>query len=205
MVSEPAGPGTPSAEPSAPHKAPHKAPPQAPPPLAVVLTGVSGSGKSTVGRLLAARLRWEWADGDSFHSAENIAKMVGRHPLTDADRLPWLAGIGRWIDQETALGRSVVVACSALKRRYRDALRADRPQVRVVYLAVDPDALRSRMDARRGHLFAASMLAGQLADLEPPTPDEAVAVVRSRESPGATVDEVIAAQHLQRFVRPPTG
>ncbi len=192
MVSEPAVPSAPWARSS----------PAAP--LAVVLAGVSGSGKSTVGQLLAARLHWQWADGDSFHSAANIAKMAARHPLTDSDRLPWLAEIGRWIGQETSQGRSVVVACSALKRDYRDVLRAGHPQVRIVYLAVDPDTLRSRMNARRGHMFAAEMLAGQLADLQPPTPDEDVAVVRSQESPEATVDEVIAVEQLERFCQGPT-
>lgn len=170
----------------------------------MVVAGVSGSGKSTVGRLLAERLGWKWADGDSFHSAANIDKMIGRRPLTDADRLPWLAEIGAWIGQETRAGRSVVVACSAIKRSYRDALRHGRPQVRVVYLHVDPDILRSRMNARRNHMFVVEMLASQLTDLQPPKPDEGVPVVKSQGSPAETVEAVIEALHLEPYLQTAT-
>ena len=138
-----------------------------PSPPAVVLIGVSGSGKTTVGALLAKRLGWIFADGDRFHSPENIAKMMALKPLTDADRSPWLAEIGGWIDREAEQSQACVVACSALKRVYRDVLRDGRPQVRLVYLVVPSERLRTRMLAREGHMFAADMLASQLAILEP--------------------------------------
>lgn len=163
---------------------------------AVVLIGVSGSGKTTVGALLAQRLGWVFADGDRFHSPENIAKMTALKPLTDEDRSPWLAAIGRWIDEEGARGRPCVVACSALKRVYRDVLRDGRPQVRLVYLVVPAERLRARMLAREGHMFAADMLAGQLAVLERPTVNEGVYPVRSMPTPAQTVDSVIRALGL---------
>jgi len=172
--------------------------PQAPP--AVVLIGVSGSGKTTVGALLAKRLGWIFADGDRFHSPENIAKMMALKPLTDRDRSPWLAEIGSWIDQEGEQGQACVVACSALKRVYRDVLRDGRPQVRLVYLAVPSERLRTRMLAREGHMFAADMLASQLAILERPTPDEGVCQVKSMPTPAQTVDAVIRSVHLEPFV-----
>lgn len=166
---------------------------------AVVLIGVSGSGKTTVGALLAKRLGWVFADGDRFHSPENIAKMMALKPLTDEDRSPWLAAIGRWIDEEGERGRPCVVACSALKRVYRDVLRDGRPQVRLVYLVVPSERLRARMLAREGHMFAADMLAGQLAVLERPTVNEGVYPVKSMPTPTQTVDSVIRALGLESF------
>jgi gluconokinase len=170
------------------------------PPPAVVVIGVSGSGKTTVGALLAKRLGWDFADGDRFHSPANIAKMMALKPLTDADRSPWLAQIGGWIDAQAEQGAACVVACSALKRVYRDVLRDGRPQVRMVYLAVPPERLRTRMLAREGHMFAADMLASQLAILERPTADEGVHMVKSQPTPSQTVDLVVASGHLERFV-----
>lgn len=172
---------------------------------AVVLIGVSGSGKTTVGALLAKRLGWVFADGDRFHSPENIAKMMALKPLTDEDRSPWLAAIGRWIDEEGEQGRPCVVACSALKRVYRDVLRDGRPQVRLVYLVVPAERLRARMLAREGHMFAADMLAGQLAVLERPTVNEGVYPVRSMPTPTQTVDSVIRALGLEAFAAAADG
>ncbi len=175
-------------------------PPAESPPPAVVLIGVSGSGKTTVGALLAKRLGWIFADGDRFHSPENIAKMTALKPLTDADRSPWLSRIGTWLDAEAAQGHSCVVACSALKQVYRDVLRDGRPQVRLVYLVVPSERLRTRMLAREGHMFAADMLASQLAILERPTPDEGVYQVKSMPTPAQTVEAVIRAAHLEQFL-----
>src|SRR5436190_17177984 len=103
------------------------------PPIVIVM-GVSGSGKTTVGALLAGQLGWLYAEADDFHPRSNVEKMAAGHPLTDEDRWPWLEAIGRWIDARRAAHESGVVTCSALKRSYRDMLRKDRPEVRVVYL-----------------------------------------------------------------------
>jgi gluconokinase len=166
----------------------------------VVVTGVSGSGKSTVGAALAGRLGWDWADGDAFHPGSNIAKMAARQPLTDADRLPWLDEIGRWIDKAAATDHPAVIACSALKRSYRDRLRAGRPQVRMVYLVVDLKTLHQRLLDRQGHMFHADMLGSQLSALEPPTPDEDVLMVKSAGSPDQTVDRIITGEHLEAYL-----
>ncbi|MEY9863119.1 gluconokinase [Catenulispora sp. GAS73] len=174
-------------------------------PPVVVVTGVSGSGKSTVGAALAGRLGWDWADGDAFHPGSNIAKMAAHEPLTDADRMPWLDEIGRWIDKAAAAGRPAVIACSALKRSYRDRLRAGRPQVRMVYLVVDLKTLHQRLTDRRGHMFHADMLGSQLSTLEPPTPDENVLMVQSAGTPDQTVDRIIAAEHLAAYAAAEPG
>ncbi len=141
-------------------------------PCILLVAGVSGSGKSTIGELLAQRLGWEYAEADDFHPEENLAKMVAGHPLTDADRQPWLANIGAWIDKSTAAGRPAVVSCSALKRAYRDELVGGRPNVRLIYLDADHETIRARLAARHGHFFPAKLLDSQFADLEPPTDDE---------------------------------
>jgi gluconokinase len=173
--------------------------PATPPPV-VVVTGVSGSGKSTVSAALAGRLGWGWADGDAFHPAHNIAKMAAHEPLTDADRLPWLDEIGHWIDKAAAAAEPAVIACSALKRSYRDRLRAGRPQVLMVYLVVDLKTLHQRLTDRQGHMFHADMLGSQLSALEPPAPEEGVVMVQSMSTPDKTVDAIIAAAHLERYL-----
>ena len=143
----------------------------------MILAGVSGSGKTTVGRLLADRLGWPFADGDSFHPAASVAKMAAGIPLTDDDRWPWLAAIGAWMDARIAAGGSGVVACSALKRRYRDVLRQGRPEVRLVFLDVSRDEDLARLRARSGHFFPAALMDSQFADLEPPEPAEGALVM----------------------------
>jgi gluconokinase len=156
----------------------------------LVVMGVSGSGKSTLAVELAARLGWDFAEGDDLHSPANVAKMAAGHPLTDADRAPWLAAVAAWIDAELAAERSGVITCSALKRRYRDRLR--RPGVRFVYLDVAPDELARRLQRRAGHFMPAGLLASQLADLEPPGPDEAAVAVHPGRA-GSAVDQVLHA------------
>jgi gluconokinase len=138
--------------------------------LILVVMGVSGSGKSTVGGVLAGRLGWPLAEGDDFHPAENVAKMAAGHPLDDNDRGPWLARIREWMDAQESEGRSGIVTCSALKRRYRDVLRDG--EVTFVYLHGTREQLLARLTARQGHFMPASLLDSQLADLEPPGPDE---------------------------------
>ena len=133
----------------------------------VVVMGVSGSGKTTVGAALADALGLRFVDGDALHPAANVAKMAAGIPLDDADRAPWLDAVGAVL----AAG-SVVVACSALKRTYRDRLRAAAPDLELVFLDGSRELLASRMAARPGHFMPASLLDSQLATLEPPTADE---------------------------------
>lgn len=159
--------------------------------MIVVLAGTSGSGKSTIGTVLAARLGWTFEDADALHSAAEIAKMHSGEPLTDADRWPWLEAVAAWMDQRIAAGESAVVACSALKHSYRDYLYRGRPAVRMVMLAADADTLAARLTGRRGHFFPARLLQSQLADLEMPEDSERTFVVLAVRSPTETADEII--------------
>lgn len=135
----------------------------------VVVMGVSGCGKSTVGRLLAARLGLPYIEGDELHPAENVARMAAGTPLTDDDRLPWLQRVGERLSAEP---RGAVVACSALRRRYRDRLREQAPGLRLVFLYGPAQLLAGRLAARQGHYMPASLLPSQLQALEPPQADE---------------------------------
>jgi gluconokinase len=159
--------------------------------MILIVAGVSGSGKSTVGARLASRLSWPFADADRFHTAANIAKMRAGIPLTDEDRRPWLRVIGAWMDERIARGDSAVVTCSALKRSYRDQLLDGRPDARMVFLAVDREVLARRLAARHGHFFPGQLLGTQLDALEPPQPDERVLTVVPADNPETTVDSII--------------
>src|SRR4051812_13765136 len=143
----------------------------------LVVMGVSGSGKTTIGALLAGRMQWTYAEADDFHPPANVAKMAAGRPLDDEDRWPWLAAIGAWIDERRAAGEPGVVTCSALKRSYRDLLRQGRPEARVVYLHGSRELIAGRLVARHGHFFKAELLDTQFADLEEPAPDEDVLTV----------------------------
>jgi gluconokinase len=168
--------------------------------MILIVAGVSGSGKTTVGALLAGRLRWRFADADAFHPAGNIAKMRAGIPLTDEDRWPWLHAITAWMDERIAAGESAVVTCSALKRAYRDALLGGRPQAQLIFLRVSRDETARRLTARHGHFFPSALLSSQFDALEPPAPDEArVTVVPSGDDPADTVAAIIAV------VRPAQG
>jgi gluconokinase len=156
----------------------------------IMVMGVSGSGKTTVGALLAGQLGWPYAEADSFHPVANIEKMAAGHPLTDEDRRPWLAAIGAWIDGQIAAGQPGVVTCSALKRAYRDQLR--RPQLQLVYLQGSRELIAGRLAARHGHFFTAAMLDTQFADLEEPEPDEDALIVSVAGTPEHIVEEVLA-------------
>ena len=164
--------------------------------MIVVVAGVSGSGKTTVGSLLADRLGWPFTDADALHPAANIAKMQSGLPLSDADRHPWLATVGARMDAYAASGQSAVLACSALKRSYREQLLAGRPEARMVFLHVTREELEARLHARHGHFFPAALLDSQLADLQYPEPAEGVLVVDATTPPEQAVDLIIARLHL---------
>jgi gluconokinase len=162
----------------------------------VIVAGVSGSGKTTVGRLLAERLGWEFADADDFHPLNNLSNMRRGIPLTDADPMPWLRDLAAWIELRLTSGTPGVLACSALKRAYRDLLVRDPGQVRLVYLDGDRDLIEQRMSQRKGHFFAAHMLDSQYRDLEPPGADEHPVEVSVRHSPEENVGHIARALGL---------
>lgn len=165
--------------------------------MIVVLAGVSGSGKSTVGALLARRLSWVFEDGDALHPASNVAKMRAGVPLTYEDRRPWLDAVAAWIDRQIATGEPAVVACSALRRSYRDLLRHGRPSVRLVFLDVDRIVLARRLAERHGHFFPARLLTSQLADLEIPNSAERCLVVPAAAPPDHVTGEIIRRLELK--------
>jgi gluconokinase len=160
-------------------------------PTAIVVMGVSGSGKTTVGALLAGRLGWELADGDDFHPPANVEKMHAGTPLTDEDRWPWLRAIAAFIDECRTKSEHAVIACSALKRAYRAVLIGDAEDVRLVYLEGDHDLIARRQAARHDHFMPASLMASQFATLEPPGPDERPVTVSVAQPPGAIVDAIV--------------
>jgi gluconokinase len=162
------------------------------PPSVVIVMGVSGSGKTTVGTLLAGRLGWEFEDADWFHPAGNVDKMHNDVPLTDDDRWPWLRAIAAWIDRTRAAGGHGVVACSALKRRYRELLTADRPDVRLVYLEGDQTLIARRIATRHEHFMPASLLKSQFDALEAPGPDEHPIIVSIDLPPREIVARILA-------------
>ncbi len=153
----------------------------------VVVMGVSASGKTTIAQRLAAAEGWPLLEGDSFHSPANVAKMAAGHPLTDEDRWPWLRAIAAAVDGYRARGESAVVACSALRRAYRDILIGDRADVRLVYLEGSESQIAERITARHGHFMPAALLHSQFETLEPPGPDEHPITVEI----GGTPDEIV--------------
>ena len=160
--------------------------------MVIVLMGVSGAGKTAVGRLLAEALGAEFAEGDAYHPPENIEKMRRGIPLDDADRWPWLQILATQIDRWLAAGTTVVLACSALKQRYRDVLAKGRPGVRFVHLQGDRALIRLRLDGRQGHYMPPALLDSQFAALEPPAAGIHVDV---SGTPEEIVTEII--QHLE--------
>jgi gluconokinase len=160
--------------------------------MILIVAGVSGSGKTTVGTLVARRLNWRFADGDSFHPASNVAKMHAGIPLTDDDRWPWLRVIGAWMDERIAAGEPAVVACSALKRSYRDLLLGGRPEAQMIFLSVDPGEIARRLAARRHHFFPGQLAGSQFGVLEPPQPDERAVTVLPVGNLAETAAAIIA-------------
>lgn len=137
-------------------------------PHIVIVTGVTGSGKSTVGRALADRLGWRFHDADDLHTVENIERMRRNEPLDDAHRLPWLLQVRAVVEEAAREGRGEVIACSALKQRYRQTIAGGIAGVRFVHLTADPVLLRQRLQLRRDHFAGAGLLDSQIAALEPP-------------------------------------
>lgn len=164
----------------------------------VVVMGVSGAGKSTVGQAIADALGLPFADADDFHPEANIAKMSRGESLNDDDRWPWLAAIGEHLVAHR--GRGCVVTCSALKRIYRDALRQAAPDLRLVFLTGDAALVAARQAARQGHFMPASLVASQFATLEPPAADEAAITLDVGAAPVALATAAINA--LQEATTP---
>lgn len=161
-----------------------------PDPIVAVVIGVSGSGKSTVGTLLAERLGWPFIDGDDLHTPDQIAKMQAGTALDDRDRAPWLARVASWIDARLAAGENGVIVCSALKRAYRDVLVRGRANVRIVDLRGSRAVIAERLSRRRGHFMPPRLLDSQLAALEVPGPDEnpiSVGIDNSPDDIAATI------------------
>ncbi len=165
-------------------------------PAAIVVMGVSGSGKTEIGRQLAERLGWEFRDADEFHPAENVAKMRAGTALDDADREPWLAALAGILAKATAGGPPLVLACSALKRGHRSRLGLPQPRVRLVQLDGPPELIRKRIEQRTGHFMPATLLDSQLSTLERPGPGGNAIVVDVSPEPDAIVRRVMAALGL---------
>jgi gluconokinase len=167
-------------------------------PHVVVVMGVAGTGKTTIGPLLAARLGVPYAEGDDFHPPANVEKMRAGHPLDDDDRWPWLRTLAEWIGEHERAGQSVVVTCSALKRSYRDLLSEGHPSVWFAHVTADGELIRERVQRRTGHYMPASLLDSQLATLEPLQDDEPGARISGAGAPDVVVDHLLATLDAER-------
>lgn len=161
-------------------------------PSVAVVMGVAGAGKTTVGEHLADRLDWKFIEGDRLHPPENVAKMQSGSPLTDANRMPWLAAVAQAIDAWSSAGMRGVITCSALKRDYRRRIIGERTGVRLVYLRGSRELIAERLAARRGHFMPKSLLESQFAALEPPGVDENPIVVAIDQPVDAIVEQIAA-------------
>ena len=166
--------------------------------IAIVVMGVSGSGKTTVAERLAARLEWQFAEGDTFHPAANVAKMREGIALTDEDRWPWLDAMAAWIDAQRKAGRDCVLACSALKHAYRERLLDGHHDVRFVYLKAGYDLVAQRMAARQGHYMPVSLLQSQFDALEEPGATEDALTVSIEDPPDEIVARIVAGLYSPR-------
>jgi carbohydrate kinase (thermoresistant glucokinase family) len=164
--------------------------PDAPAKILVVM-GVSGVGKTVVGRAVAERLGWAFQEGDTLHPDSNIEKMSAGRPLTDADRWPWLDAVAAWIDRQLTAKACGVMTCSALKRAYRERIVCGRPAVRIVHLKASEPVIADRLTARVGHFMPPGLLRSQLETLEEPTADEHPIVVDASLPVDAIVDVVL--------------
>lgn len=166
-------------------------------PSVIVVMGVSSSGKTTIGALLAGRLQWEFEDADWLHPLANIDKMQAGIALTDEDRWPWLRVVAEWIDMTRDQGLHAVLACSALKRAYRDILIDGRPDVRLIYLKGTEPLIARRMAARHGHFMPKALLHSQFEALEEPGPDEKPVTVSIEPRPHLIVAHIMARLGLK--------
>jgi carbohydrate kinase (thermoresistant glucokinase family) len=165
-------------------------------PVVLVLMGVSGCGKTTVGELLAERLHWPYEEGDALHPPANVAKMAAGHPLDDADRAPWLAKVADWVDARLDAGGSGVISCSSLKRSYRALIARRGAGVEFVYLHGSRELIASRLAGRHGHFMPSTLLASQFATLEEPGADEPAIRGEIGEPPEAIADDIVEALGL---------
>ncbi len=172
-------------------------------PSVLIIMGVSGCGKSTIGALLAARLRWEFEDADWLHPAANVEKMHSGIPLTDEDRWPWLKAVAGWIDHCRNSHGHGVVACSALKRRYRDILIGNRPDVRLVYLKGNEELIARRIATRHEHFMPRSLLHSQFEMLQEPGPDEHPIVISIEPRPKQIVEKILSELNMLKETQPP--
>ena len=163
--------------------------------MIVIIFGVSGAGKTTVGKLLARELDWRFVEADDFHPAANISKMRSGHPLTDEDRWPWLERLRQRIERLLAAGENAVLACSALKRAYRDLLRVS-DEVKFVFLRGDYFLIGKQLRSRHRHFMNPSLLQSQFDDLEEPQPDENAITVELGRTPEKIVKEIKAKVQL---------
>ncbi len=171
----------------------------------LVVMGVSGSGKSTIAAMLAHRVHWLYEDGDWFHPKKNIEKMHHGEPLNDEDRWPWLHAIADWIDATRHSGNHGIVACSALKRAYRDILIGNRRDVRLIYLKGDPDLIARRIAARADHFMPPKLLDSQFRTLEEPTADERPLIVSIVPHPREIVETVVKKLNIDTAVSAEIG
>ena len=165
-------------------------------PCALIVMGVSGSGKSTIGESLARRIGWRYEDGDKFHPPSNVAKMSAGHPLTDDDRWPWLRAIAEEVDRVCGAGEHAVIACSALKRAYREVLVHGRDDVRIVFLEGTQELIANRLAERQGHFMPPGLLASQFKTLEPPEASENPVTVSIDASVEIIVDRIVSQLRL---------
>ena len=163
----------------------------------MVVMGVTGSGKTTVGSILADRLGWPFQEGDSLHPQANIEKMTAGHALSDDDRVPWLAKVAGWVGERLDAGESGVITCSALKRSYRDIINRRGSGVMFVFLRASKPEVAARLVARHGHFMAQGLIESQFSDLEEPSADEPAVSVGSSPAPDVVAGEVMEALALR--------
>src|SRR5438046_2726045 len=165
--------------------------------MVVIIFGVSGAGKTTIGKLLAQELGWRFYEADDFHSLANIDKMRRGIPLTDADRSPWLESLRQLIERSLEAGENAVLACSALKRAYREPLRVS-DEVKFVFLRGDYVLIEKQLRRRHGHFMSPELLRSQFADLAKPKPDEDVVTIQLGRIPEEIVEEIKTKLHLAK-------